>query len=142
MCATRGWAKRLLCVALLAAQLAGVIQLIDMNNEMNNIAPSPNQQIPDQPELEALADLFKVFGDATRIHILFILCERGEANVTELTEFLGVTQSAVSHQLQLLKQNKLVTARRDGKSVIYSLADEHVNSIIATGREHIEEDPV
>lgn len=90
--------------------------------------------------LFALADLFKVFGDPTRIRILTVLLDREELSVSELAETLGMTQSAISHQLHTLKQNKLVRARRDGKSVLYSLDDEHVRSIIEAGREHVEED--
>ncbi len=89
-----------------------------------------------------LADLFKVFGDATRLRILMVLLEREELSVSELAEMLGMTQSAISHQLQTLRQNKLVKTRRDGKSILYSLDDEHVRSIIETGREHIEEERV
>lgn len=89
-------------------------------------------------KLYDLAELFKVFGDSTRIRILFVLFEK-EIGVTDLAEELNMTQSAVSHQLKVLKQAKLVKARRDGKSMIYSLADEHVRTIIAMGLEHIEE---
>lgn len=89
--------------------------------------------------LYELADLFKVFGDSTRLRILSILMEKEESSVTDLTEDLNMTQSAVSHQLRTLKQSKLVKARRDGKQVYYSLDDEHVRSIIATGMEHLEE---
>lgn len=85
-----------------------------------------------------LAELFKVFGDSTRIRILFVLFE-AEVCVCDLAEVLHMTQSAVSHQLRILKQAKLVNARREGKSVFYSLADDHVRTIIAQGREHIEE---
>lgn len=94
--------------------------------------------LPDEDELYDLAELFKVFGDSTRIRILFVLFE-AEVCVCDLAEILHMTQSAVSHQLKILKQSKLVSARRDGKSVFYSLADDHVRSIIAQGREHIEE---
>ena len=86
-----------------------------------------------------LAELFKVFGDSTRIRILFVLFE-AEVCVCDLAEALGMTQSAISHQLRILKQNKLVKNRREGKSIFYSLADEHVRTIIAQGCEHIEED--
>ena len=86
-----------------------------------------------------LADLFKVFGDSTRIRILVDLMENGERSVSELADDLEMTQSAISHQLRTLKQSKLAKSRRDGKSVIYSLDDEHVRSIIAAGQEHIEE---
>lgn len=92
-----------------------------------------------EDDLYNLADLFKVFGDSTRIKILFVLFE-SELCVCDLSEKLNMTQSAVSHQLKVLKQNKLVKSRRDGKSIIYSLADEHVVSIISQGLEHIEED--
>lgn len=83
-------------------------------------------------------ELFKVFGDSTRIRILFVLFE-AEVCVCDLAEALNMTPSAVSHQLKLLKQNKLVKSRRDGKSIFYSLADQHVRTIISQGMEHIEE---
>ena len=86
-----------------------------------------------------MAELFKVFGDSTRIRILFVLFE-AEVCVCDLAKALNMTQSAISHQLRILKQNKLVKSRRDGKSIFYSLADEHVWTIIDQGREHIEED--
>ena len=92
-----------------------------------------------QQEMEAAAELFKVFGDSTRIRILFVLFE-AEVCVCDLAKALNMTQSAISHQLRILKQNKLVKSRRDGKSIFYSLADEHVRTIIDQGREHIEED--
>ncbi len=94
--------------------------------------------MPDELELMDLAELFKVFGDTTRIRILFVLFE-AEVCVCDLADVLGMTQSAISHQLKVLKTNRLVKARREGKSVFYSLADEHVRLIIAQGREHIEE---
>ena len=98
-----------------------------------------NESLPDEEELYDLAELFKIFGDSTRIRILFVLFE-AEVCVCDLAQALNMTQSAVSHQLKILKQSKLVKSRRDGKSIFYSLADEHVVSIIAQGREHIEED--
>lgn len=98
-----------------------------------------NEKMPDEEELYDLAELFKVFGDSTRIRILFVLFE-AEVCVCDLAETLNMTQSAVSHQLRILKQNKLVKSRREGKSVFYSLADDHVRLIIDQGREHIEED--
>ena len=97
-----------------------------------------NKTMPEETELYDLAELFKVFGDSTRIRILFVLFE-AEVCVCDLADFLNMTQSAISHQLRILKQNKLVKSRRDGKSVFYSLADDHVRTIIAQGREHIEE---
>ena len=95
--------------------------------------------MPDEEELYDLAELFKVFGDSTRIRILYVLFE-AEVCVCVLAKALNMTQSAISHQLRILKQNKLVKSRREGKSIFYSLADGHVRTIIAQGREHIEED--
>ena len=96
------------------------------------------ENMPDELELYDLAEFFKVFGDSTRIRILSAL-SAAEVCVCDLAEALGMTQSAVSHQLRILKQNRLVKSRREGKSVFYSLADGHVRTIIDQGREHIEE---
>ena len=93
-----------------------------------------NSQMP----LYDLAELFKVFGDSTRIRILFVLFE-AEVCVCDLAEALHMTQSAISHQLKILKNSRLVKSRREGKSVFYSLADSHVRTMIDQGREHIEE---
>ena len=98
-----------------------------------------NETLPEETELYDLAELFKVFGDSTRIRILFVLFE-AEVCVCDLAKALNMTQSAISHQLRILKQNKLVRSRREGKSIFYSLADDHVRTIINQGREHIEED--
>lgn len=95
-------------------------------------------KIPEEEVLMDLADLFKVFGDYSRVRILYELLN-SEMCVQELAEKLDMTQSAVSHQLKNLKQNKLVKARRDGKSIYYSLADKHVSTILDMGKEHIEE---
>lgn len=92
-----------------------------------------------EEELYDLAELFKVFGDSTRIRILDVLFQ-SELCVSDLANNLNMTQSAVSHQLKILKQSKLVKCRREGKSILYSLADSHVRTIIDQGREHIEED--
>ncbi len=91
-----------------------------------------------EDELSDLAELFKVFGDSTRIRILYDLIN-GEKNVTEICADLEMNQSAISHQLKLLKSSKLIGSRREGKQMIYFLADDHVKTIIATGKEHIEE---
>ncbi len=91
---------------------------------------------PDEENLADLADLFKNFSDTTRIRILYTLIS-GEMCVCDISEALNVTQSAVSHQLRILKQSRLVKARRDGKSVFYSLADEHVTTILFMGMDHI-----
>ena len=98
-----------------------------------------NETLPEETELYDLAELFKVFGDSTRIRILFVLFE-AEVCVCDLAKALNMTQSAISHQLRILKQTKLVKSRREGKSIFYSLADDHVRTIINQGREHIEED--
>jgi ArsR family transcriptional regulator len=98
-----------------------------------------NEKMPKEEELYNLAELFKVFGDSTRIRILFVLFE-AEVCVCDLAKALNMTQSAISHQLRILKQSKLVKNRREGKSIFYSLADDHVRTIIAQGLDHIEED--
>ena len=94
--------------------------------------------LPDDELLYDLAELFKVFGDSTRIKILYALFE-AEMCVCDSATLLGLTQSAISHQLRTLKANKLVRARREGKTVYYSLADQHVRSIVGQGMEHVME---
>ena len=94
--------------------------------------------LPDEEELIEMAELFKMFGDSTRIKILFGLFG-GEKCVQEITEATGASQSAVSHQLRLLKQARLVRARRQGKQICYCLADEHVKTILGMAKEHLEE---
>ena len=94
--------------------------------------------LPPDEDLMDLAELFKIFGDTTRIRILFVLFE-AEVCVCDLAEALKMTQSAVSHQLGILKRNKLVKSRREGKSVFYSLSDDHVRTIISQGMDHISE---
>lgn len=91
-----------------------------------------------EEQLLDLADLFKMFADSTRIKILYDLFD-GEKSVTEICEDIDMNQSAVSHQLKALKNAKLVRSRREGKSIKYSLDDDHVKTIIAMGRDHIEE---
>lgn len=92
--------------------------------------------LPDEELLYDLADLFKVFGDTTRIKILYALMVE-ELCVADLAETIGATQSAVSHKLRTLKQSRLVRAKRDGKQVIYSLSDDHVHTMLAQGMNHI-----
>ena len=94
--------------------------------------------MPDEDELYDLAELFKVFGDSTRIRILTVLFG-DEMCVCDIAEALSMNQSAVSHQLRVLKNAKLIKNRKDGKQVFYSLADEHVRTILSMGLEHIEE---
>ena len=96
------------------------------------------ESMPDEMMLYDLAELFKVFGDSTRIKILYVLFE-SEMCVQDISNVIGMTQSAVSHQLRVLKNSKLVKYRRDGKTIYYSLADGHVRSIMDQGLEHIEE---
>lgn len=118
---------------------SGDFQLLSEFDEVHeDKIRAANEQMPDEDELYDLAELFKVFGDSTRIRILFVLFQ-SEMCVCDLAQSLNMNQSAISHQLKILKQAKLVTGRREGKSVIYSLADEHVRTIIDQGREHIEE---
>ncbi|MBQ7613668.1 MAG: winged helix-turn-helix transcriptional regulator [Butyrivibrio sp.] len=97
-----------------------------------------HREMPDDDKLYDLAELFKVFGDSTRIRILFALFEQ-EMCVCDIAEALNMTQSAISHQLKILKQSKLVGNRREGKQIIYYLADNHVRTIIDQGINHIEE---
>lgn len=94
------------------------------------------EEMPDEELLFDVADLFKAFSDTTRIKILFALMG-GDLSVTEITEAVGCTQSAASHQLRNLKQARLVRATRDGKNIIYALSDDHVYTILAQGITHI-----
>ena len=94
--------------------------------------------MPDEDTLIDLSELFKVFGDSTRIKILTAL-SHGELCVCDLSKLVGMTSSAVSHQLKILRSAKLVSCRRDGKTVFYALADDHVTTIIRQGLEHVNE---
>lgn len=94
------------------------------------------KQMPDEDDLYDLAELYKVFGDSTRIKILYVLFA-AELCVYDIAQLLGMTQSAVSHQLRILKNNKLVKFRREGKAVFYALDDDHVRSILKLGMEHL-----
>lgn len=94
---------------------------------------------PSAEQLIALAELFKAFGDETRVRILFALSE-SEKGVGEIAGALDMTTSAISHQLGYLKKSKLVKARRDGKAMLYSLADDHVRTVMGQGLEHVLED--
>lgn len=96
------------------------------------------EQQPDDEILYDLAELFKVFGDSTRIKILYSMFET-ELCVNDIAKLLNLSQSSVSHQLRILKSSKLVKCRREGKSIFYSLDDEHVRAIISMGMEHVEE---
>ena len=96
-------------------------------------------KMPDQGLLCDLGDLFRIFGDTTRIRILYALLQE-EMCVCAIAELLRMEQSAISHQLRILRQAKLVTCRREGKTNIYSLADDHVRTIIGQGFEHLTEE--
>ena len=98
----------------------------------------PEDFFLDEDELIEMAELFKMFGDSTRIKILSLLFE-GDKCVQEITEASGSSQSAVSHQLRLLKQARLVRSRRSGKQIFYTLADDHVKTILGMAKEHLEE---
>jgi len=104
----------------------------------DEIVQKVQQEMPEDEILYDLADLFKIFGDTTRIRILYVLLE-SEMCVCDIAALLGMTQSAISHQLKVLKQSKLIRYRRDGKTVFYSLADDHVRTIIDCGVDHIAE---
>lgn len=103
-----------------------------------DIVKKVQAELPDEEILYDLAELFKVFGDSTRIRILYALFE-SEMCVCDIAQLLGMSQSAISHQLRILKGSKLVKYRREGKTVFYSLADAHVHTIINQGLEHVEE---
>ncbi len=95
-------------------------------------------EMPGESILCELSEFFRVFGDSTRIRILYAL-SKSEMCVCDLAEVLGVSQSAISHQLQVLRSSRLVKYRREGKTVFYALDDEHIFSIINIGLEHLEE---
>lgn len=94
------------------------------------------KNLPEEDVLYNLAELFKIFGDSTRVKILCVLLE-GEMCVGDIALLLGISQSAISHQLHSLKQSKLIKYRREGKAMLYSLADDHVKDIINEGIEHV-----
>jgi len=114
------------------------VEHCDCHEVHKDLIAKVTNHMPDEDELYDLAELFKVFGDSTRIRILSVLLGE-EMCVCDLAEVLAMNQSAISHQLKILKQAKLVKNRRDGKQVYYSLSDDHVSTILAMGLEHIEE---
>ena len=109
-----------------------------MAHDHSELLKKIRNDMPADELLQDLGDLFKIFGDTTRIKIMYALYE-GEMCVCAISELLNMTQSAISHQLKTLKDANLVSARRKGKEIYYSLSDEHVKSIIAEGFEHITE---
>ena len=94
------------------------------------------ETVPEKETMEAIAELFKGFADSTRVHILSLLAQR-ELCVTDIAEAVALSQSAISHQLRLLRQMHLIKFRREGKNILYSLADDHVKTILQMGLEHV-----
>ena len=95
-----------------------------------------NENMPDEEILYEIAELYKIFGDSTRIKILYVLFE-AEMCVNDIAQLLNISTSAISHQLRILKQAQLVKFRREGKTIFYSLSDDHVRTILNQGMEHI-----
>ena len=114
------------------------IEICDGSEIHENIINDVKDKLPDEEMLYDLAELFKVFGDSTRIKILYVLLE-SEMCVCDIAELLHMTQSAISHQLRVLKQSQLVKFRREGKAIFYSLADNHVVTILSQGMDHVGE---
>ena len=114
------------------------VECCDFYQVHEDVVKSVREKMPDEDRLYDLAEVFKVFGDSTRIKILYVLSE-SEMCVCDIAQLLGMTQSAISHQLQVLKKSKLVKYRREGKTVFYSLADSHVRAILGQGMEHVTE---
>lgn len=96
------------------------------------------QRLPEKETMENIAELFKAFGDPTRVHILSLLL-RQEMCVSDIAAGVAISQSAISHQLRILKQMHLIKFRREGKNIWYSLADDHVRTILQMGLEHVME---
>lgn len=114
------------------------VECCEFLNVHEDIVKLVTEHLPDEEQLYNLADFFKVFADSTRIKILYVLSQ-SEMCVCDIAQLLSATQSAVSHQLRTLKQMQLVKARREGKTVFYSLADNHIQTILSQGMEHISE---
>ena len=106
--------------------------------KMEDIRTHLKETLPEEDMLCDLAELFKLFGDSTRCKILYVLSE-GECSVSDIADVLSMTQSAISHQLRLLRQSRLVRCHRIGKTMLYALADEHVQTILKMGMDHISE---
>ena len=103
-----------------------------------NTVKMVKEKMPEDGLIYDMAEFFKVFADSTRMKIIYALLEE-ELCVCDIADIVGTTQSAISHQLRLLKQSKLVKFRREGKTIFYSLDDEHIEQIVKKGSEHIEE---
>jgi len=116
----------------------GNVPVCECDEIHTDIVKNRKDLMPDEETLYDLSDFFKIFGDSTRMSILFAI--DGEAMcVCDIAELLGMTKSAVSHQLKILRQSDLITYRKSGKNVFYSLADDHVRDIIEKALEHIKE---
>ena len=113
-------------------------QIYCTNGVNKNKEEKISKIMPDEEALYEAAELLKVFGDSTRIRIIFVLC-RGEMCVCDIANLLNMTQSAISHQLRVLKQARLVSTRREGKTIFYSLCDDHVKTIFYHAMEHVME---
>lgn len=114
------------------------VECCEVHHVHENLVHQIEDGMPSEETMQGLAEFYKVFGDPTRIKILCTLFQ-SELCVCDLAEVTGMTQSAISHQLRMLKQMKLVKNRREGKIVYYSLADAHIQSILNQGMEHIAE---
>ena len=114
------------------------VECCDFIHAHEDIVERVRQELPSEDTLYDLTELFRIFGDSTRIRILYVLFE-AEMCVCDIAQLLGMTQSAISHQLRALKNARLVKSRREGKTVFYALADDHVKTIINQGLEHVSE---
>ena len=112
------------------------VECCELMHDDDEIVERVQKEMPGEDTMYDLTELFRIFGDSTRIRILYVLFE-AEMCVCDIAALLGMTQSAISHQLKALKNARLVKSRRDGKTVFYSLADDHVKTIIDQGLEHI-----
>lgn len=115
-----------------------IIEQCDLISVHQDIVDKVNNVMPDEEKLQDLADFFRIFADSTRIKILYLLSQ-SEMCVCDIASLLNMGQSAISHQLRVLKQMRLVKYRREGKTVFYSLSDGHIQTILAQGLEHVEE---
>lgn len=119
-------------------EIDNIEESCEAEHHHDNVVKRVSSIMPDEEMLYDLADFYKVFADSTRIKILYALLQ-SELCVCDLAEVLGASQSAVSHQLRMLKQMKLVKFRREGKAIVYSLSDDHIQNILSQGFEHITE---
>ena len=115
-----------------------ILEQCDYMHLHEKVIEQVQEEMPEEEILYDLAELFKVFGDSTRIKILYVLFQ-SEMCVCDIAQLLDMNQSAISHQLRVLKQAKLIKSRREGKSVFYSLDDSHVRMILSMGMEHAKE---